>query len=77
MVLHQESTKVEIDGSPEPYIKARELAKMLSIKEGTIQDWYRRYPDFPCIKLPGSIRVRASEVRAWLDKFTRAGKEES
>ena len=70
MVLHQESTKVEIDGSPEPYIKARELAKMLSI-----QDWYRRYPDFPAIRLPGSIRVRASELRTWLEKFTRAQKE--
>jgi predicted DNA-binding transcriptional regulator AlpA len=77
MELHQEPTKVEIDGSPEPYLKARDLATMLSIKEGTIQDWYRRHPDFPAIRLPGSIRVRASEVRAWLDKFTRAGKEAS
>jgi predicted DNA-binding transcriptional regulator AlpA len=71
MVLHQESTKVEIDGSPEPYIKARELATMLSITEDTIKDWYRRYPDFPAIRLPGSIRMRASEVRTWLEKFTR------
>jgi hypothetical protein len=37
----QEPTKVEIDGSPEPYLKARDLARMLSIQEGTIQDWYR------------------------------------
>jgi hypothetical protein len=77
MELQQEPTKVEINGSPEPYIKARDLAIMLSIEEDTIKDWYRRYPDFPAIRLPGSIRVRASEVRTWLDKFTRTGKEAS
>jgi hypothetical protein len=77
MELYQEPTKVGIDGSPEPYIKARDLAKMLSIEEDTIKDWYRRYPDFPAIRLPGSIRVRASEVRAWLNKFNHTGKETS
>jgi hypothetical protein len=65
MELYQESTKVEIDGSPESYIKARDLAKMLSIEEDTIKDWYHRYPDFPAIRLPGGIRMRASEVRTW------------
>jgi predicted DNA-binding transcriptional regulator AlpA len=71
----QEPTKVEIGGSPEPYLKARDLARMLSIAEDTVKDWYRRYPDFPAIRLPGSIRVRSSEVQAWLEKFTRAQKE--
>lgn len=75
MELQQEPTKAEIDGSPEPYLKARDLARVLSITEDTIKDWYRRYPDFPAIRLPGSIRMRASEVRVWLDKFTRAQKE--
>jgi hypothetical protein len=71
--------EVELNGSAEPYVKPRELARMLSIQEGTIQDWYRRYVDFPAIQLPGSIRVRPSEVRAWLEKFTKAnrGKEVS
>jgi len=74
MEFYQEPMKVEIDGSPEPYLKANDLARMLSIKEGTIRDWYRRYPDFPAIRLPGGIRVRASEVRAWLDKLAGLGR---
>jgi hypothetical protein len=75
MELYQEPTKVEIDGSSELYIKAKDLAKMLNVKEDTIKDWHRRYPDFPAIRLPGSIRMRVSEVKIWLDRFNRMEKK--
>jgi predicted DNA-binding transcriptional regulator AlpA len=62
-----------IDGSSEPYIRTEDLAKMLNVKPQTIGDWCRRYPDFPHILLPGSIRVRVSEVEAWLEKLKQNG----
>jgi hypothetical protein len=55
-----------IDGSSEPYVRLEDLAKTLAVKAETISDWCRRYPNFPHIMLPGSIRVRVSEVEAWL-----------
>ena len=60
------TTEVVFDGSAERYVKLEELAQTLSVKPATIADWARRYPNFPKLELPGSIRVRASDVEAWL-----------
>ena len=61
---------IELLGSSEPFLKPEELAALLSVKPSTIADWSRRYEDFPHINLPGSIRVRRSEVEAWLKQFS-------
>jgi hypothetical protein len=45
------------------------------IKEKTIADWFRRYDDFPGVQLPGSIRIRATDLKKWLDKLTAESKE--
>jgi hypothetical protein len=68
-------TEIQIDGSTEPYLRPRDLAKLLDVKEKTFGDWFRRYPDFPAIQLPGSIRIRASELKKWLDQLTTEAKE--
>jgi hypothetical protein len=57
------------DFNAEPFLKPEELAKLLSVKTATIADWSRRYSDFPHLNLPGSIRVRRSEVENWLARF--------
>jgi hypothetical protein len=62
-----------IDGSSEPYVRLEDLARMLNVKTETISDWSRRYPDFPHLLLPGSVRVRVSEVTAWLEKLKKNG----
>jgi hypothetical protein len=67
--------QVIIDGSTEEYLRPRDLAKLLNIKEKTVGDWFRRYPNFPALQLPGSIRIRASELKKWLDNLTVESKE--
>jgi hypothetical protein len=62
-----------IDGSSEPYVRLEDLARVLSIKSETLSDWCRRYPNFPHLMLPGSIRVRVSEVEAWLENLKQNG----
>jgi hypothetical protein len=58
--------KIQLFGSSEPYVKPAELAQLLDVRAETILDWARHYPDFPCIHLPGTIRIRVSEVMDWL-----------
>ena len=65
----------EILGSGEPYLKLGELSRILNVKPETIVDWSRRYEDFPCLALPGSIRIRASEVVEWLKQFKKPAKD--
>jgi hypothetical protein len=65
----REKPAPEILGSDEPYLKLSELSHILNVKPDTIIDWSRRYEDFPCLALPGSIRIRASEVVEWLKQF--------
>jgi transposase len=61
---------IEFDGSTEKFVRVEEIARILGVKPRTIIDWARRYEDFPMIQLPGSIRVRPSELTAWLQKLT-------
>ena len=68
------SNIVELAGSSERFVKVEEIAEMLEVKPQTIIDWARRYDDFPAIQLPGSLRVRPSEVTAWLKKLTEKGR---
>jgi predicted DNA-binding transcriptional regulator AlpA len=68
------SNIVELAGSSERFVKVEEIAAMLEVKPQTIIDWARRYDDFPAIQLPGSLRVRPSEVAAWLKKLTEKGR---
>jgi hypothetical protein len=67
--------QVQIDGSSEPYLRPRDLAKLFGVKEKTLGDWFRRYPNFPALQLPGSIRIRASQLKKWLDQLTAESKE--
>jgi hypothetical protein len=53
----------------EPYIKLEQEAVFLNVKGRTIHDWLIRFPDLPRPRLPGSIRVRHSEVLKWLKQF--------
>jgi hypothetical protein len=57
---------IKIDGSSEPYVRPEVLSEFLGVKPDTLCDWARRYPDFPHLALPGSLRFRVSEVEAWL-----------
>jgi hypothetical protein len=68
--------KPVIAGSSEPFLRVEELASLLSLEPDTIRDWHR-YPDFPCLHVPGGLRVRASEVLRWLERFNRREKEAS
>jgi hypothetical protein len=61
---------LKLNGSSEPFVRVENIAAMLGIKPRTILDWAHRYPSFPILQLPGSIRVRVSEVNAWLNEFT-------
>jgi hypothetical protein len=61
---------VELNGSAESYIRVEDLAKILDVKPRTILDWSHRYPDFPMLRTPGMIRVRATEVSEWLRRIT-------
>jgi hypothetical protein len=68
------SNIVELAGSTEKFVKVEEIAAMLEVKSQTIIDWARRYDDFPAIQLPGSLRVRPSEVARWLQRLTEKGR---
>jgi hypothetical protein len=70
------ATEVVFDGSSEPYVKLEELARVLNVKPDTIGDWCRRYENCPHLLLPGSIRVRVSEVEAWLKALRVEQKEQ-
>ena len=61
----------KITGSEEPFVTSKELARKLKVQQRVIQDWHRRYPDFPAVVLPGSIRIRLSEFAAWLEQFQK------
>jgi hypothetical protein len=65
---------IEFGGSSERFVKVEQIASFLSVKPQTILDWAKRYDDFPMVQLPGSIRVRPSEVTAWLEKLTERGR---
>ncbi len=53
----------------EPYLTAKELARVLKIKEGTIRHWTSEL-DIPVIRLGGRlVRYQLSEV----DKWVRSG----
>jgi hypothetical protein len=62
----------KLAGSDEPFLTTREIAKKLKVSERAVCDWARRYQDFPSIALPGSLRVRLSEVADWLEQFQKA-----
>jgi excisionase family DNA binding protein len=64
-----EQLPIEVKGSTAPFLKSEELAKLLRVKPQTVLDWARRSPNFPHTMLPGSIRVRLSEVEKWLEQF--------
>jgi predicted DNA-binding transcriptional regulator AlpA len=72
--MNPENPIIEFAGSAERYVKVEEIASFLSVKPQTILDWAKRYDDFPMVQLPGSIRVRPSEVTAWLEKLTERGR---
>jgi hypothetical protein len=61
--------EVRFNGSPEPFVSLEELYAVLRIAPDTMGDWARRYPTFPCLRTPGSIRVRVSELETWLKQF--------
>jgi hypothetical protein len=60
-----------IPDSTEPYLTSNELAARFALKERTVRDWHARYPDFPALKMPGTIRIRVSDFLAWLEQFKR------
>jgi hypothetical protein len=61
---------INIDlNSEEPYQKLSQMAKLLEVKYESMLFWTKRYDDFPVIRLPGSLRVRPSEVAKWLERF--------
>jgi hypothetical protein len=62
---------VKITGSEEPFVTSRDLAHKLKVQQRVIQDWHRRYSDFPAVALPGSLRIRLSEFAAWLEQFQK------
>jgi excisionase family DNA binding protein len=59
---------IKIDGSDEVFVRPKQLAKILNIGERTIEEWARKHSDFPVLRLPRSMRVRPSEVVAWLEE---------
>jgi hypothetical protein len=67
--LKSDPLEVRLYGSKEPYISLDELYSVIRIPCDTLADWSRRYRTFPCLRTPGSIRVRVSEVEVWLKQF--------
>ena len=65
----------QLTDSDEPYLTTRDIARKLKVKERTIQDWTRRYSDFPALLLPGSIRIRLSAFVSWLEQFQKDNPE--
>jgi hypothetical protein len=70
-------TLVKIFGSNEPYVSPTELAELFNIRSETVSGWLTRYSDFPAVRLPGVIRMRASEIERWLQQFKGATKHRS
>ena len=59
-----------LSDSNEPYLSTREIAERFSLKPKTIREWHVRYADFPALKMPGFLRIRASDFVAWLERFS-------
>ena len=53
----------------EPFVSPAEVAKILGVEAKTVADWARKYRDFPCIRLPGVVRMKLTEVAVWLKQF--------
>jgi hypothetical protein len=70
-------TLIKIFGSNEPYVSPTELAELFNIRSETVSDWLTRYSDFPAVRLPGVIRMRASEIEQWLGQFKDGPKRNS
>jgi hypothetical protein len=70
-------TLIKIFGSNEPYVSPTELAELFNIRSETVSDWLTRYSDFPAVRLPGVIRMRASEIEQWLGQFKDGSKRNS
>ncbi len=66
----------KITSSDEPFLTTRELARKVKTTERAICSWAKRYPDFPCIALPGAIRIRLSDFAVWLEQFQNPDKTE-
>jgi hypothetical protein len=64
-------SKIDLNKSDEPYLRPEQLAELLNVKTSTVINWARAYSDFPHLVLPGSIRIRLSEVSSWLERFQR------
>jgi hypothetical protein len=63
--MNKEQLTTEMQG-PDDYQSSKSLSKVLNIKSTTINEWCRKYPDFPHLSLPGTIRLKSSEVMKWL-----------
>jgi excisionase family DNA binding protein len=59
---------IDLNEDKEPYVRLAEMAERLGVKYETVLDWTKR-EDFPVLRLPGALRVRASEVARWLEQF--------
>jgi len=55
-------------GSEEPFLKPSQLAELLNVKASTIVDWCRHHPDLFHLKLVRGVRIRKSDLEAWLQK---------
>jgi excisionase family DNA binding protein len=51
----------------ERLLTARELAELLGVSAHTVLDWCQ-FGEIPHFKINGRIRLRRSEVDAWLEK---------
>jgi hypothetical protein len=67
-----EHTSANFAGSDEPFVTLEEIARTLHLRADTLAIWARRYPSFPRLIIPGGrLRVRTSEVEAWLLSFEK------
>jgi excisionase family DNA binding protein len=67
--------KIDLITNTEPYVRLAEVAERLGVKYETVLDWTKR-ADFPTLRLPGALRVRASDVGVWLEQFQAQPKKE-
>ena len=73
----KEGNPVSIRASnEESFQKLADLAHLLGIKYETILDWTKR-DDFPTLRLPSALRVRASDVAKWLEQFQNPSVKET
>ena len=54
--------------SEERFLKPSQLAKLLDVKASTIVHWCRHQPDLFHLKLVRGVRIRKSDLEAWLQK---------